>query len=321
MVIKHLKRGYDAITKEHLVIFLVLLTAIILFNSFDFGYTGLTTREQCTFDGYSCCDKGYGEGIHYNYLDDSCLKEQGCYDSCGGNSVTGGTFWNDFLDLFKRDVRGYVNPSSTAQQILDDANIPGQIVVGDNFNLPGDPSGIFSWETSPTNVCIINSGMGSFEPVLAASNSGSCTLRITKTDNGQYDSAEKQITIISGSGASKAAQNAQAAQTCAQQKGLLPLPLDRTGKGTGSFLDSQLQSLDVDGNKIIDEPDFTAFCEAFGTVNSKYDLDNSGGLVSAVDYQIFIYAWGKTYGDGGNTGGNAVTYSCLGSAPGSTVAS
>src|SRR3989344_6291173 len=158
MVIKHLKRGYDAITREHLVIFLVLLTAIILFNSFDFGYTGLTTREQCTFEGYSCCDDGYGEGIHYNYLDDSCLQKQGCYDLCGGNSVTGGTFWNDFLDLFKRDVRGYLSPiplDYTAQAALNAVDIPLQMNVGENLNLPGDFSHTFSCDVSPTNVCII----------------------------------------------------------------------------------------------------------------------------------------------------------------------
>src|SRR3989338_5063519 len=131
MVIKHLKRGYDAITREHLVIFLVLLTAIILFNSFDFGYTGLTTREQCTFEGYSCCDDGYGEGIHYNYLDDSCLQKQGCYDLCGGNSVTGGTFWNDFLDLFKRDVRGGYTSNNVldARALLQGANLLGPVTV------------------------------------------------------------------------------------------------------------------------------------------------------------------------------------------------
>ena len=37
-------RIYDQIKREHLFVFLVLLSALIVFNSFDdqFGYTGLT---------------------------------------------------------------------------------------------------------------------------------------------------------------------------------------------------------------------------------------------------------------------------------------
>ncbi|HLC57961.1 MAG TPA: hypothetical protein VJH95_05280, partial [Candidatus Nanoarchaeia archaeon] len=111
-MISKIKRGYDKISREHVVIFLVFLTAIILFNSFGLGYTGLVVKERCESYNYGCCDAGYGEGIHYNYLDDSCLTGRECWNSCYGNKITGRDVFENlrlvssFFGIFEGGVRG-----------------------------------------------------------------------------------------------------------------------------------------------------------------------------------------------------------------------
>jgi len=111
-----LKKLYDSIQKEHLLVFLIVLTALVLFNSFDVDtYTGLAVQEQCIASGYSCCSEGAGQGIHYPYLDDTCYMGADCWSSCGlapkSNSLTGEgvldtsrNFFFQLIDFFRRDV-------------------------------------------------------------------------------------------------------------------------------------------------------------------------------------------------------------------------
>ncbi|MBU2634225.1 MAG: hypothetical protein KJ674_03185 [Nanoarchaeota archaeon] len=106
---------YSKIKKEHLFIFLILLATIILFNYFNFDYTGLVTKRTCYNEGYSCCDLNEGEGFNYFSLDESCSSGMGCYDSCKYNEVknlvTGDVGFIDavvdwFKGFFEKDVVG-----------------------------------------------------------------------------------------------------------------------------------------------------------------------------------------------------------------------
>src|SRR3989344_1381574 len=73
---------YNRIKKEYLFIFLALFTALVLFTYFDnsFNYTGLTTKNTCTDQGYQCCTEG--QGTNYFSLDYSCSNNQQCWTSC-----------------------------------------------------------------------------------------------------------------------------------------------------------------------------------------------------------------------------------------------
>ena len=92
---------------------------------------------------------------------------------------------------------------------------------------------------------------------------------------------------------------------CAQQKGL-KLPTEYDFKGSGSFSAMGLKKIDANGNKVIDDGDFIAFCNAYCTVNSSFDFSpmgysgsfnglNCAGKVDVYDYNQLIYAWGKSY--------------------------
>ena len=92
---------------------------------------------------------------------------------------------------------------------------------------------------------------------------------------------------------------------CAQQKGL-KLPSEYDFKGSGSFSAIGLKKIDANGNKVIDDGDFIAFCNAYCTVNSAFDFSpmgysgsfnglNCAGKVDVYDYNQLIYAWGKSY--------------------------
>ena len=112
---------YKHIKKEHLFIFLVLFTAIVLFTYFEeFNYTGLTARNTCTDKDYECCSEG--EGTNYFSLDYSCPNNQQCWSSCSekikeNNLITTSAVWdsswnsikNFFINLFKKDVVGITN--------------------------------------------------------------------------------------------------------------------------------------------------------------------------------------------------------------------
>ena len=112
---------YKHIKKEHLFIFLVLFTAIVLFTYFEeFNYTGLTARNTCTDKDYECCSEG--EGTNYFSLDYSCQNNQQCWSSCSkkikeNSLITTSAVWdsswnsikNFFINLFKKDVVGITN--------------------------------------------------------------------------------------------------------------------------------------------------------------------------------------------------------------------
>ena len=73
---------YSKIKKEHLFIFIVILIALIFFNYFNFGYTGLAVKNTCYGEGYSCCAQGTGQGDYYFSLDDTCNTNEQCWSSC-----------------------------------------------------------------------------------------------------------------------------------------------------------------------------------------------------------------------------------------------
>src|SRR3989344_3130784 len=115
---------YKHIKKEHLFIFLVLFTALVLFTYFneDFNYTGLVVKESCTGKGYQCCNEG--EGVNYFSLDDSCRNNQQCWASCSeqlkeSNLITSSAvldnIWNPirnfFVKLFSKEAVGGVGTS------------------------------------------------------------------------------------------------------------------------------------------------------------------------------------------------------------------
>jgi cysteine-rich repeat protein len=107
---------YKHIKKQHLFIFLVLFTAIVLFTYFDeFNYTGLTTKGICEEQGYECCTEG--KGTNYFSLDYSCSENQQCWSSCSEtqtNLITTGAVWENiwnpikdfFNNLFRKEIVG-----------------------------------------------------------------------------------------------------------------------------------------------------------------------------------------------------------------------
>ena len=107
---------YNKIKKEHVFIFLVIFTALVIFNYFDeFNYTGLVVKESCYDKGYSCCFSDEGEGMNYFSLDDTCKGDKGCWEYCerseAKNLITGDVGFIDsiidwFKNLFKKKAVG-----------------------------------------------------------------------------------------------------------------------------------------------------------------------------------------------------------------------
>ena len=90
---------------------------MVLFNYFNFEYTGLTVSyDSCYNKGYSCCSSGSGQGDYYFSLENTCSQGQECWDYCqnseqkqGGLITTRATFQesvNDFFDEFKKVFTG-----------------------------------------------------------------------------------------------------------------------------------------------------------------------------------------------------------------------
>src|SRR3989344_634500 len=122
---------YNKIKKEHLFIFFVLFTALVLFTYFDnsFNYTGLTTKNICTDKGYECCTEG--KGTNYFSLDYSCPQDKECWSSCSEqvkefNLITSSavldSVWNPikefFMNLFKREVRAGIGSECEGKPTL-----------------------------------------------------------------------------------------------------------------------------------------------------------------------------------------------------------
>ncbi|MFH1209193.1 MAG: MopE-related protein [archaeon] len=101
---------YHKIKKEHVFIFLILLTALILFDYFDFGYSGLITKRTCYSEGYSCCNLEEGKGFNHFSLDESCSYGKRCYESCkveeSKNLVTGNAGFIDSIVNFFKNLFG-----------------------------------------------------------------------------------------------------------------------------------------------------------------------------------------------------------------------
>ncbi|MEK6932753.1 MAG: hypothetical protein AABW56_03075, partial [Nanoarchaeota archaeon] len=113
---------YDNIKKEHLFIFLIILTALILFSYFDFGYTGLAVKntDSCTNQGYSCCLQGNGDGSYYFSLDDTCSVGKECWSSCQASYdkkslVSGYSVFTDAFDAVKNFFTKLFRPSIGVQ--------------------------------------------------------------------------------------------------------------------------------------------------------------------------------------------------------------
>lgn len=338
---------YDKIQKEHLVIFLVFLTAIILFNSFDFGYTGLATQEQCRTI-YSCCDAGYGEGRHYYNLDGSCFDGGQCFDSCSGNSITGKgvfenfrLFFSDFFSAFKSDVRGAggavprmnYDVDGNGQRIEIDALLgtyPGyRLAVGDKLPLPRNPEGvagpgiIYEWSTDYVS-CEIQYGNPDY---LVGKASGDCRVTVRYFNSNSYDPYGYGGSGSYGGGMYEeraeilvevyhtAASAAKVATNCAEQKGLkLPTHPDyESQRGTGGYANefqiNQLKKIDANSDGVIDLKDFELFCQAYESTEQRFNFytDDGAATINALDYGQLIYAWGKTI-----PGAGQQTFSCTG---------
>ena len=109
---------YNKIKKEHVFIFLILLTMLILFNYFDFGYSGLITKRTCYNEGYSCCNINEGEGFNYFSLDESCPPNQRCYESCK---------YEDVKDLVTGDVNFIDAIVSFFKNLFEKKEVVGRI--------------------------------------------------------------------------------------------------------------------------------------------------------------------------------------------------
>lgn len=74
-------------------------------------------------------------------------------------------------------------------------------------------------------------------------------------------------------------------------------PRDRdNGRGSGSayvYRVPLLERADVDGNGVIDLPDFLAFAEAFGTTDFRLDFDEDG-TVEFSDFLTFVGLYGQS---------------------------
>ena len=120
---------YEKIKKEYLFIFIVLLTALILFSYFDFSYTSLAAKEvnTCGSKGYSCCLQGTGKGVSYFSLDDTCSKNYECWDYCEqsytkNSLITGYAFFDDvknfFNNIFGQKIVGFDPVTSVPSELI-----------------------------------------------------------------------------------------------------------------------------------------------------------------------------------------------------------
>ncbi|MEK6906951.1 MAG: hypothetical protein AABW45_00305, partial [Nanoarchaeota archaeon] len=118
-----LKKLYNNTKKEHLFIFLAILTALILFQFFgNFGYTGLTVRDTCYDLGYSCCYPGAGQGNNYFSLDNTCSQGDGCWDYCSSNLLTTkATFkdsFNKYFSDFKEAIGKFFGRGTVGEELI-----------------------------------------------------------------------------------------------------------------------------------------------------------------------------------------------------------
>ena len=91
--------------KNLIIFFIILLAALILFQYFNFSYTGLNVKATCYSQGYSCCLQGTGQGNNYFSLDNSCNLNERCWDSCSSNIITKKALSIDSLNKFFDDVK------------------------------------------------------------------------------------------------------------------------------------------------------------------------------------------------------------------------
>ena len=120
-----LKKIYDSIKREHLFVILVILTALVLFNYFNFEYTGSVVQEKsCYQNGYSCCSSGDGLGNYYFSLDNSCSDNYECWDSCQDTVITAKATLIDslsgFFDNVKKSVNDLLGKRDVGKTILPD---------------------------------------------------------------------------------------------------------------------------------------------------------------------------------------------------------
>jgi len=89
---------YSKITKQHIIAFLILFSALVLIQYFSIdSYSTLSVKENCYSEGFSCCSQENGFGARYFSLDNTCSDNFACYESCKSekaissslNSVTG----------------------------------------------------------------------------------------------------------------------------------------------------------------------------------------------------------------------------------------
>jgi hypothetical protein len=103
---------YKGIKKEHVFIFLVLFSGLVLINYFlPDSYTGYVSLDSCSSNGYECCNVNEGEGVYHFSLDDSCPQSQECWDSCptkSTNQITGNSVftsaWNWITSIFTKET-------------------------------------------------------------------------------------------------------------------------------------------------------------------------------------------------------------------------
>ena len=123
---------YNKIKKEHVFIFLILFSALVIINYFVPGaYTSYTTAETCSNQGYECCSINEGEGVYHFSLDRTCSKSKECWDSCPAeiNEITGnaaagdvGSFlsgiWSSIASIFKKEAVGGFTSGCPSNQRL-----------------------------------------------------------------------------------------------------------------------------------------------------------------------------------------------------------
>ena len=338
------------------MIFLVFLTAIILFNSFDFGYTSLATQEQCR-TLYSCCDAGYGEGQHYYNLDESCFERGQCFDSCLGNAITGRgvfdnfrLFFSDFFSAFKGDAKGAQTGGFVDPRVNEDVDGNGRRVeiasflnlypplyrleAGGKLSLPQQnpnlqpvPGVLYEWYASPPDVCSVD-GYGETQ-ALVGKYAGDCTLRLSYMSPEQvYDPVayqqgpgREEAEIIIGVYATPASA-AKVAANCAEEKGLkLPTHSDYASLlGTGGYVNdyqiAQLRKIDANSDGVVNMGDFELFCQAYGGSDVRFNFYTDDGGV-----MINALDYNQLLYAWGKSvpGSGQQTFSCTGDVPGNAA--
>jgi len=105
---------YRKIKKEHIFIFLVLFSGLVLINYFlPDAYTGYASLNTCSDQGYECCNVNEGEGVYHFSLDESCPQSQECWNSCptkSTNQITGNSIftstWDWINSIFTKETIG-----------------------------------------------------------------------------------------------------------------------------------------------------------------------------------------------------------------------